>query len=44
LYVPDAARNAVIELEENADGFTETGSTEIAPNLGLPPTQVYVLN
>jgi hypothetical protein len=44
LHVPDAARNAVIELEENADGFTETGSTEIAPNLGLPPTQVYVLN
>lgn len=44
LYTPDAAVNAVIELAEDAGGFTEVGSTEIAPSLGLPPTQVYLLN
>ena len=44
LYVPDAASNAVIELTEDTGGFTETGSVQIAPGLGLPPTQVYSLN
>jgi hypothetical protein len=44
LYVPDAARNAVVELAASDGGFTEVGSTELAPGLGLPPTQVYVLD
>ncbi len=44
LYVPDAAEGAVIELAWDGEGFTEVGSTEIAPGLGLPPTQVYLLN
>ena len=44
LYVPDAAENAVIELAWDGDGFTAVGSKEIAPGLGLPPTQVYLLN
>lgn len=44
LYVPDAASNAVVELEEGDDGFSEVGSTQIAPGLGLPPAQVHLLN
>ncbi len=44
LYVPDAAANAVIELAEHDEGFTEVGSMQIAPGLGLPPSQVYLLN
>ena len=44
LYVPDASANAVIELVEDAGGFREVDSTEIAPGLGLPPTQVYRLD
>ncbi len=44
VYVPDGSANAVIELAETVDGFTEVGSTEIAPGLGLPPTQVYRLD
>jgi len=44
LYVPDAARNAVLELTADEGGFTEIGSTEIAPGLGLPPTKVYLLD
>jgi hypothetical protein len=44
LYVPDAAANAVIELASDGNGFTEVGTMEIAPSLGLPPTQVYLLN
>ena len=44
LYVPDAAANAVIELAWDGNGFSEVGSTEIAPGLALPPTQVYLLN
>ena len=44
LYVPDAASNAVVEMAEDGDHFTEVGSTEIAPGLGLPPTQVYLLD
>lgn len=43
LYVPDAAANAVIELAEADGGFVEIGSTSIASGLGLPPTQVYLL-
>jgi hypothetical protein len=44
LYVPDAAENAVVELAWDGDGFTAVGSKEISPGLGLPPTQVYLLN
>jgi hypothetical protein len=44
LYVPDVVANAVLELAADEDGFTETGSTEIAPSLGLPPTKVYRLD
>ena len=44
LYVPDAAANAVIEFADDGGGFTEVGSTQVAPSLGLPPTQVYLLN
>jgi len=42
--VPDAAENAVVELAWDGDGFTAVGSKEISPGLGLPPTQVYLLN
>lgn len=44
LFVPDTAENAVIELAADGDGFTRVGSTQIAPGLGLPPTQVHVLD
>lgn len=44
LYVPDAAANAVVEFTKDAGGFVELGSIPIAPGLGLPPTQVYVLD
>jgi len=44
LYVPDAAARAVIELAWDGQSFTEVDSTQIAPGLGLPPTQVYLLN
>jgi hypothetical protein len=44
LYVPDAADNAVIALARDGLGFTEVDSMRIAPSLGLPPTQVYLLN
>ena len=44
LYVPDVVANAVLELAADEGGFTETGSTEIAPSLGLPPTKIYRLD
>jgi len=44
LYVPDAAQNAVVELASDQGSFVETGSTSIAPGLGLPPTKVYLLD
>ncbi|MGB8329911.1 MAG: hypothetical protein WCE62_07270 [Polyangiales bacterium] len=44
LYVPDAAQNVVVELAADGSGFAEVGSTEIAPGLGLPPKQVYLLD
>ena len=44
LYVPDTAANAVIELAADDGGFIEVGRTTIAPGLGLPPTQVYLLD
>jgi hypothetical protein len=44
LFVPDAAANAVVELAVDGDRISPVGSTEIAPRLGLPPTQVYLLD
>ena len=44
LYVPDAAENAVVEFASDEGSFVETGSTSIAPGLGLPPTKVYLLD
>ncbi len=44
LYVPDAAANAVIEFAVDQSGFTKLGSIEIAPEIGLPPTRVHLLN
>ena len=44
LYVPDAAQNAVVEFASDEGSFVETGSTSIAPGLGLPPTKVYLLD
>jgi len=44
LYVPDATRNVVVGLAASEGGFAEVGSTALAPGLGLPPTQVYVLD
>jgi len=44
LYVPDAAENAILEFAGSEAGFTEVGSIEIAPGLGLPPTKVYLLD
>jgi hypothetical protein len=44
LYVPDVAQNAVVEFAVDEDSFVETGSTEIAPGLSLPPTKVYLLD
>jgi hypothetical protein len=44
LFVPDSFENAVIELAVDGDGFTRVGSTQIAPGLGLPPTQVHLLD
>ncbi len=44
LFVPDSIENAVIELGPDGDGFTRVGSTQIAPGLGLPPTQVHLLD
>jgi hypothetical protein len=44
LYVPSASQNAVIELAAVEGGFSEVGSIEIAPDLDLPPTQVYLLD
>jgi hypothetical protein len=44
LYVPDVAENAVVEFAVDEDSFVETGSTEIAPGLSLPPTKVYLLD
>lgn len=44
LFVPDAARNVVVELDAGEGGFVERGATEIAPDIGLPPTQVYLLD
>lgn len=44
LFVPDAAANAVVELAVDGDRLVSVGSTEIAPSLGLPPTQVYLLD
>lgn len=43
LFVPDAAANAVIELALDGDQLVLVGSTEIATDLGLPPTQAYLL-
>ena len=39
-----AGTRGVVVLSAEEDGFTETGSTEIAPSLGLPPTKVYRLD
>jgi hypothetical protein len=44
LYVPDVVANAVVEFAADENGFTEVGSTQIAPGLGLPPTKVYLLD
>ena len=44
LYVPDAAQNAVVEFASDDGSFVETGSTSIAPGLGLPPTKIYLLD
>jgi hypothetical protein len=44
LYVPDVVANAVVEFAAGENGFTEVGSTQIAPGLGLPPTKVYRLD
>jgi hypothetical protein len=44
LYVPDAVENAVVEFAADEDGFVKVGSTEIAPNLDLPPQKVYLLD
>jgi hypothetical protein len=44
LYVPDVVANAVVEFAVDEDGFVEVGSTQIAPSLGLPPTQVHLLD
>jgi len=44
LYVPDAAQDAVVEFASDDGSFVETGSTSIAPGLGLPPTKVYLLD
>jgi len=44
LYVPDVVANAVVEFAADGGGFEATGSTEIAPGLGLPPTKVYLLD
>lgn len=43
LFVPDAAVSAVVELALDDGELVPLGSTEIAPSLGLPPTQVYLL-
>jgi hypothetical protein len=44
LYLPDAAQDAVVEFASDDGSFVETGSTSIAPGLGLPPTKVYLLD
>ena len=44
LFVPDGIDNAVIEYALTEDGPAEVGSVEIAPQLGLPPRQVYLLD
>ncbi|HSN80946.1 MAG TPA: hypothetical protein VLS88_00075, partial [Polyangiales bacterium] len=44
VFVPDAASNAIIELALDQDELIEVGSTAIAAGLGLPPTQVYLLD
>jgi hypothetical protein len=44
LYVPDAAENAIVEFAADGDGFVEVGTTQIAPELSLPPTKVYLLD
>jgi len=44
LYVPDAGENGVVEFASDEGSFVETGSTSIAPGLGLPPTKVYLLD
>lgn len=43
LFVPEGAENVVIEFALTESGPMEVGSTEIAPQLGLPPRQVFVL-
>jgi hypothetical protein len=43
LFVPDAAANAVVELAFDGGQLIQLGSVEIARELGLPPTQVYLL-
>ena len=44
LFVPDTGENAVVEFAADEGSFVETGSTAIAPGLGLPPTKVYLLD
>ena len=44
LYVPDGVANAVVAFAADDNGFAEVGSTQIAPDLGLPPTKVYLLD
>lgn len=44
LFVPDAAASAVVQLALDGTALVEIESTEIAPDLGLPPTQVYLLD
>lgn len=44
VFVPDAAADAVIELALDGGDLVPVGSREIAPELGLPPTQAYLLD
>ena len=44
LYVPDAVANVVLQLAVEQGGFVQAGEAAIAPSLGLPPTQVYLLD
>ena len=44
LFVPDAHEDAVIALAADGDGFIRVGATQIAPSIGLPPTQVHILD
>lgn len=44
LFVPDAGANTVLEFADDDGSFVQVGSTAIAPDLGLPPTKVYLLD